>query len=321
LETLSALSRTMQNPTIDIDLLPHITTQIGFTSENGLIQNVVRDITSLKIVKIKQADKIETVVRSNPEFLPKLTAENSQFLEKTILFFNNFDNRVQKANCLTSIMASMLNLLSLPEGNVYCYDVPTLTKAMRVFHIFMKNSYEDYGCLNSVLSRLCAEIDLLEQEDGLFYGKREGEEVAPEGPTVPQRQELIRVLFRVLGTSVLISNHQSKIHISKQHIIHHCRYQSAEQSAPSATETARSETTAAQIPAAISKTESAWTRRAATRGCCRSRSRSRSRSRRRSRRTESRRRSRWGRRQQWWRNTNCPSFKTHTRIHSLWKNY
>ena len=213
MQLLTALLFSEANSSIGIDLFPTVINQIGILSPNGLLQEILRDLTTLQLTKGENGLYNATAL---PELLPKATAENSDFATKVLNFLCCFERSIVRGQSafMNGLTSSLFNFLLLPVEQNYPHSLPVLTKAMQLLNIFMRHSLQDYSDTDSIIKRLCIELQYLQiPEKDLHYVKREFDplELHKQSPKLEHRQELCKILFKLLSSSINFSIQRSKI--------------------------------------------------------------------------------------------------------------
>lgn len=210
-EVLTALLLVNNNSSIGIDLFSNVTNQVAVFSPNGLIQKILKDITSVKVAK----DPAHRVVGS-PETVPRETAESSDFALSVINFLATFERSIGKGHptFMNGLISSLCNFLNPPVDGYYQFYLPVITKTMTLLNMFMRHSMEDYSMTDLIINRLCIELEsILDPKRPVHYAHREYDtnDFYKQKPRDEQRLELCRSLCRLLSSSIRMSHQMSMV--------------------------------------------------------------------------------------------------------------
>lgn len=98
------------------------------------------------------------------------------------------------------VIVAVSNMLPPPINNTYLYDIESVIKATKILLAVLKNGVEELSLIERIIERLLVEIRLL----GVEGEKSEYNwEDLKGGPTLEEKQELIRLLFKLLGNMVI----------------------------------------------------------------------------------------------------------------------
>jgi len=209
-EVLTSLLMVSNNSSIGIDLFSTVTSQVAIFSPNGLIQKILKDITSVKVIKGSEYKAI-----TNPETIPRETAENCEFALSTINFLSTFERSISRGHptFMNGLISSLCNFLNPPVDNHYQFYLPVITKAMLLLNMFMRHNMEDYSMTDLIIKRLCLELEsILDFKREVHYAEKELEvfKSYKQKPKDEHRLELCRSLCRLLSSSIRMSHQMSK---------------------------------------------------------------------------------------------------------------
>ena len=215
-ELLTALLSTEHNPSINIDLFPTVINQIAILSPSGLLQAILRDVTTVQLVPIipEPISGSKYKILTAPEFIPPATAESSTFALSVLVFLSAFERSIIRNHSpfIGGLINSLCNFLLPPADGHYPYYVPIITRAMNLLNMLMRHNLEDYSATDAIISRLCQELQfLLHPDQPLNYAQRELDIMEPMKlpPRVEHRQELCKSLYKLLSSSIHLSVQRS----------------------------------------------------------------------------------------------------------------
>ena len=217
IEMFHSLMWTVHNSKIDIDLCPAIATALGISNHNGLFHRLFRDCTTFALIRVENSPEFRVV--GQPEFLSRETAENGDFIKSVLNFLSQYQlsqPRMTSGSGVSSIISCLLSLTMKPEGRIYPVQISIVTKAIRILSGFIRGSPEIYASVDKIIRRLVIELQNLGEVEHLVYAEKEFPERDAHlgAPRVYKLHELIRLLFKLLGNTVLIhSQHQGNIYI------------------------------------------------------------------------------------------------------------
>ncbi len=210
---ITALLVTDINHSIGIDLFPAVVNQIGLISPSGVLQSILRDISSTNLSKDPASGQY--IATASPELLPRKTAESPHFALAVLDFLTCFERNEPRgpATLFGGLITSLFNFLSPPVEGIYPYYLPIVTKAMQILQILIRQSVEDNSSTDLIIERLSIEIEYLKRDQSrLCYAKRSFDEAKDKLQPVlmNHRQELCKCLFRLLSSSIHLTFQRSK---------------------------------------------------------------------------------------------------------------
>jgi hypothetical protein len=186
-----------------------ILTSLGVMNmSNKPIHKILSDCASLHLKEVDSGFADETAedmeLACNAKFIPEATAKDpnfiDMFLEVVYTIMTNFKN-VSRGN-----ISELLKLLdALPRNGLYVFKLNQVAKATRILYSILKNNFEEFGAVDRTITRLIAEIKLVmksEDKNGTDLDKWVYVQCPEEPVHKSQRQELVRVLFRLLNSSI-----------------------------------------------------------------------------------------------------------------------
>ena len=143
-------------------------------------------------------------LKSDAKFIPTATAEDPDFVD---LFLDLILTFVANYKSTTRIIVNeLLTILDAqPVNGHYIFRLSQVSKATRIWHLIIKNNFEEFNTVERIIRRLSSEIDIVKRKNtkgkikltDWKYAQAPREEVHKSN-----RQELIRVLFRLLNSSI-----------------------------------------------------------------------------------------------------------------------
>jgi hypothetical protein len=141
---------------------------------------------------------------SKAKFIPDETAKDpcfiDIFLDIVYIIMTNFKN-VSRGN-----ISELLKLLDAqPQDGYYVFKLSQVAKATRILYSILKNNFQEFNTVERTIKRLTSEINLIKNINNKGDIKLSDWKYI-QSPTEivqkSQRQELIRVLFRLLNSSI-----------------------------------------------------------------------------------------------------------------------
>lgn len=141
---------------------------------------------------------------SRAKFIPDETAKDPNFidifLDIVYIIMTNFKN-VSRGN-----ISELLKLLDAqPSDGFYVFKLSQVAKATRILYSILKNNFQEFHAVERTIKRLTSEINLIKSLNNKSQIKLSDWKYI-QSPTEivqkSQRQELIRVLFRLLNSSI-----------------------------------------------------------------------------------------------------------------------
>lgn len=177
---------------------------------NKPIHKILSDCASLTLKVVDQGEEMSAFdsekyeLVSNARFIPNDTAKDPNFidifLDIVYTIVTNFKS-VSRGN-----ISELLKLLDAqPVNGYYTFKLNQVAKATRILYSIMKNNFEEFSAVERTIKRLDSEINIIKKStekgaDGLDNWKYI--QSPNEAVHKSHRQELIRVLFRLLNSSI-----------------------------------------------------------------------------------------------------------------------
>lgn len=176
---------------------------------NKPIHKILADCASLTIEEenIGEESAFQTpnyILNSDARFIPNETAKDPNFidtfLDVVFIIVSHF-KAVNRGN-----IDSLLKILdSQPFNGFYVFKLSQVAKATRILYTSIKNNYEEFNAVERTIKRLISEIHLIKNSTAPGAHPINGWRCiqAPDEQIHKlHRQELIRVLFRLLNSSI-----------------------------------------------------------------------------------------------------------------------
>jgi len=189
-----------------------ILSSLGVSSLNNKpVHKILADCASLSI-KTSNVDEEEMSAFDTPtyelssetRFIPNETAKDPNFIDiflDIIYIIVTHYKSVSRGN-----ISQLLTILDAqPVNGYYVFKLNQVAKATRILYSIMKNNFEEYNAVERTINRLNAEITLIKNKDKNNAIKLEEWKYIQSPDEVihkSHRQELIRVLFRLLNSSI-----------------------------------------------------------------------------------------------------------------------
>eukprot|EP01022_Parablepharisma_sp_SALTPOND_P015755 TRINITY_DN2254_c0_g1_i2.p1 TRINITY_DN2254_c0_g1~~TRINITY_DN2254_c0_g1_i2.p1 ORF type:complete len:3562 (+),score=437.62 TRINITY_DN2254_c0_g1_i2:2957-13642(+) len=189
--------------------------QLGVNvTHTGLLHTILRECTSLQVVKDSMADLYKVVVPSGSlEILAATTASSQEFLASLLHFltavYQNTDkedlNNQEAGRFWTGVKTALINMLQIPtEDRCYVYQVPVVIAATKLLLLLSikRSVVQDVTNVDAVILRLAFEIQHLEMKEGMLVYPVEESRPGLTFPKLEHRQELCRSLVTLLSSSI-----------------------------------------------------------------------------------------------------------------------
>jgi hypothetical protein len=143
-------------------------------------------------------------LKTSTKYLPEETAKDpnfiDNFLDLVLLIVTNYRS-TSRGN-----ISELLKILDAdPHDGFYTYKISQVSKATRILYSIMKNNFEEYNAVERTIKRLNTEIKIIKDSKtptGTQLDKWTYIQCPNEVVHKSSRQELIRVLFRLLNSSI-----------------------------------------------------------------------------------------------------------------------
>lgn len=143
-------------------------------------------------------------LKSNAKFIPSATAEDPNFvdlfLDLILMFVTNYKSTTRM------IVNELLTILDAqPVNGYYIFRLSQVSKATRICYSIMKNNFEEFNTVERIIRRLSSEIDIIKERNkrgGTKLSEWKYAQSLNEEVHKSSRQELVRVLFRLLNSSI-----------------------------------------------------------------------------------------------------------------------
>jgi len=174
------------------------------------IHKILSDCSSLSIVEENNDEEMSAfdtpkyILTSDAKFIPNSTAKDpnfiDNFLDLVLVIVTHYKN-ASRGN-----ISELLKILDAqPINGIYIFKLSQVSKATRILYSIMKNNFEEFNAVERTIKRLNSEINIIKdslKQGGIKLLDWKYVQAPNEIVHKSNRQELIRVLFRLLNSSV-----------------------------------------------------------------------------------------------------------------------
>ena len=178
---------------------------------NKPIHKILNDCSSLTLKatdedeeEMSAFDTPEFRLESDTKFIPNETAKDPNFID---MFLDIVYTIVTNYKSMSrGMISSLLKFLDAqPANGYYIFKLNQVAKATRILYSILKNNFEEFNAVERTIKRLKSEINLVKNcnnKESDSLEKWKCIQAPEEAVHKSHRQELVRVLFRLLNSSI-----------------------------------------------------------------------------------------------------------------------